>query len=152
MVLLGLYACGKTRRGVIERNERCEFNELLLHCDSDGLADRKLLKLSILCNDEFRDSDKKLLLFKSMLIGVRERGNESFGISFGAFDSVGGCDKSLDVELGVIFRMGFGTFGGSGGRGTTIFSTFSPFAAAFIGITLGRAIEFIDSFTKSFTN
>lgn len=89
-----------------------------------------------------------------LLIGVRERGNESFGITFGAFGNAGGCNKSLDVEFGVIFRIGFGTFGGSGGRGMSIFSPFSPFVAetAFVGITLGLAIEFIDSFTKSLTN
>ena len=151
MVLLGVYACGKIRRGVSDRNERREFNELLLHCDSDGLVDRKLLKLSTLWSEEFRDNDKKLLLFKS--IGVRERGNESFGITFDAFKNVDGCDKSLDVEFGVIFLMDFGTFGGNGGRGTTNLSPFSPFDAEFdfVWIILGLTNEFIDSFTKSLT-
>lgn len=42
IVLLGVYVCGKIRRGVNERNERRELNELVLHCDNDGLVERKL--------------------------------------------------------------------------------------------------------------
>lgn len=88
-----------------------------------------------------------------MLVGVRERGNDNFKLDLVALDSVCG-DKSLDVEFGVSFRNGFGTFGGNGGRGVIIFSPFSHFgdATLLIGLSRGRVTEFIESFTKSLTN
>lgn len=89
-----------------------------------------------------------------MLVGVRERGNDNFMVDFGALGNV--CDnKSLDVEFNVVFRIGFDSFGGRGGRGADgIFSPYSYLgdATLLIGFIRGRGTEFMESFTKSFTD
>lgn len=85
-----------------------------------------------------------------MLVGVRERGNESFNGSFVELVSICGVG-SFDVEFGA----NFGGFGGSldilvgsGGRRPTIFcSPYPPFnfAIPFVGVILGRAAGLAES-------
>lgn len=84
-----------------------------------------------------------VLLFKSILVGVRERGNESLNGDFTELVRICG-DKSFDVEFSVNFGAfggSFDAFGGNGGRRPAIFSPFSLFtdALGLVGISRERA-------------